>query len=272
MMPEVLKLCFNPTGPDAEESTKVVIDIGWVAICRWKFEITTKTTSKKTHKHMSAVEGVRSERKMSSAERLAGKKRKATNDLAESAFSMVKEIKRRCGTNMGLHKCSGEAILRANKFVDRTGKQLGWLLNQEDWVQESIVVYAEEMSKKQDGIHQKALEQFGEHLLEKFRQQLEKQRRTEWDRYEKATRRLELIYTEECFRTEAEVDRGLEKLNPKQTRDVLKDQFRMWEEGAGWNRLFAMDGKKFSSDGSIQKFENGKLQQTGSRIAPDQVL
>merc|ERR1711966_240850 len=112
---------------------------------------------------------------------------------------------------MGLHKCSGEAILQASKCVDRTGKQLGWPLSQEDWVQESIVVYVGEMSKKQDDIHQKALKQFGEHLLEKFRRQLEKQRRPEWDRYEKATRRLELIYTEECFTTEAEVDRGLEK-------------------------------------------------------------
>ena len=33
-----------------------------------------------------------------------------------------------------------------------------------------------------------------------------------------------------------------------------------------------MDGEKFSSDGSIQKFENGKLLQAGSRVAPDQVL
>ena len=72
---------------------------------------------------------------------------------------------------MSLHKCSGEAILRANKFVDRTGKQLGWLLSQEDWVQECIVVYAEEMWKKQDCIHQKALEKFGEHVLGNFQKQ-----------------------------------------------------------------------------------------------------
>ena len=38
---------------------------------------------------------------------------------------------------MSLRKYSVEAMLQANKFVDRTAKQLGWLLNQEDLVQES---------------------------------------------------------------------------------------------------------------------------------------
>ena len=52
----------------------------------------------------------------------------------------------------------------------------------------------------------------------------------------------------------------------------MKDQFIMWEELAAWNRLFAMDGEKFSSDRLIQKFKNGKLLQAGSRVAPDQVL
>ena len=57
MMPEVLKLSFHPTGPDAEASTKIVIDIGWVAICLWKFEMTAKTTGKKTHTHTHVGRG-----------------------------------------------------------------------------------------------------------------------------------------------------------------------------------------------------------------------
>ena len=76
MMPEILKLCFHPTGPNAKASTKIVIDIGWVGNRQWKFEMTTKKAGKKTHEHMSVVEGVHSKRKMSSAERLAGKRKK----------------------------------------------------------------------------------------------------------------------------------------------------------------------------------------------------
>ena len=57
---------------------------------------------------------------MTETEKGAGKSKRATNDLAETPFSMVKETKRRCGTNMSINKCAGEAMMRANDFVDQT--------------------------------------------------------------------------------------------------------------------------------------------------------
>ena len=102
MMPEVLKLCFEPDDPDAEKSTSIVVDLGWAGSCRWKAEMTSKVAGKKTHEHMTVVKGIRSEGEMTNEEKLAGRRKRASNDLAEAPFSMVKETKRRCGTSMSI--------------------------------------------------------------------------------------------------------------------------------------------------------------------------
>ena len=70
---------------------------------------------------------------------VGAKRKRATNDLAEAPFSMVKEGKHQCGITMSIHKCTGEAMMRGNHFVDRTvtekGTEYGWLLRQVEWVQ-----------------------------------------------------------------------------------------------------------------------------------------
>ena len=67
---------------------------------RWKKEMTN--TKKKTAEHLSIVNGIWSEKKRTEAEKIAGKKKRAKNDCAESPFSMVKGTKRVCGTNMSI--------------------------------------------------------------------------------------------------------------------------------------------------------------------------
>ena len=115
------------------------------------------------------------------------------------------------------------------------------------------MVYSEERARKEEASHQGAMERFGEHLLKIFQKELEKQRQLAWERYKESTRYLGMIGTEECFRTEAAVDRGLANLSKTQARDMIKDNFKCWEEGAGWNKLFAPDTEEYSKDGSIQK-------------------
>ena len=111
---------------------------------------------------------------MTNEEKLAGLRKRASNDLAEAPFSMVKETKRRCGTNMSTQKCAGEAMTRGNKYLDRMGEKDGWLLTQDEWVQERIVVYSEERARKEEASHQDAMERFGEHLLKRFQKELKK--------------------------------------------------------------------------------------------------
>ena len=57
-MPKILKLCFDLDNPDAEKSTSIVIDMGWVGNCRWKAEMVSRKAGKKTYKHLSIVKGI----------------------------------------------------------------------------------------------------------------------------------------------------------------------------------------------------------------------
>ena len=54
---------------------------------------------------------------------------------------------------MSLGKCAGEAMLRGNNYVNRTGDNTGWLLGQPEWVQECITVYSEEQALKEETAH-----------------------------------------------------------------------------------------------------------------------
>ena len=173
MMTNVLKLCFEPVDADATINTGIVIDLGCIASRRWKAEMTSKKSEKKTHEHISFIKGIRSEVMLSDDEKLAGKRIKATNNLGETPFAMIKETKRRCGTNMSLGKCAGEAMLRGNNYVDRTGDNTGWLLVQPEWVQECIIVYSEEQALKEETAHKKAITKYGAHLLTRFQEESE---------------------------------------------------------------------------------------------------
>ena len=53
---------------------------------------------------------------------------------------------------------------------------------------------------------------------------------------------------------------------------MIKDNFRCWEEGVGWNKLFAPDTEEYSKDGSIWKFRNGTLLAAGSTETLDKTL
>ena len=68
------------------------------------------------------------------------------------------------------------------------------------------------------------------------------------------------------------MDRGLANLSKTQARDMIKENFKFWEEGAGWNKLFAPDTDEYSKDGSIQKFRNGTLLAAGSTETPKKTL
>ena len=52
---------------------------------------------------------------------------------------------------------------------------------------------------------------------------------------------------------------------------MIKDQFKIWEEGGGWNKDFALRTAEFSPD-IIQKFEKGKLLKATSKAKPDKKL
>jgi hypothetical protein len=185
---------------------------------------------------------------------------------------MMKETKRRCGTNMSLNKCAGKAMLRDNSYVDRMGDNIGWLLDQLEWVQECIIVYSEEQAMKEESAHKKAIEKYGAHLLSRFQEELENQRRIAWERYRKSMKYLEMIGTDDCFVTEDQVDKGLANLSRTQTLDMIKDNFKCWEEGAGWNKQFGSATDEYSEDGCIHKFKDGKFLEPGSTETPDRVI
>ena len=93
MIPNVLKLCFEPDDADATINTGILIDVGWVASRRWKAEMTSKKSGRKTHEHISVIKGIRSEVMMNDDEKLAGKQIKATTNLGETPFALTKETK-----------------------------------------------------------------------------------------------------------------------------------------------------------------------------------
>ena len=86
MMPEVLKLYFEPDDPDAEKSTSIVVDPGWAGSRRWKAEMTSKVAGKKNHEHMTVVKGIRSQGEMTNEAKLTRRRKRESDDLAEAAF------------------------------------------------------------------------------------------------------------------------------------------------------------------------------------------
>ena len=80
------------------------------------------------------------------------------------------------------------------------------------------------------------MKKYGESLLKHFQEEVESQRRISWDIYTKSREHLAKIGTDDCFMTEAEVDRGLAGKREVQVREILKTNFKCWEEGAGWNK------------------------------------
>ena len=72
--------------------------------------------------------------------------------------------------------------------------------------------------------------------------------------------------------TEAKVDRGLAGKREAQVREILKTNFKCWEEGAGWNLKNGSNGDEYSDDASIQIFFNGKLLKRGSTNTPDKIV
>ena len=253
-----------------------MVDLGWEGNRWFKEEMISTKPGKRTYEHLSIVNGVRSTAMMSRKEKLAGKRKRATNDVAEAPFSMVKEGKQRCGTNMSVHKCAGEAMMRANHFLERTvtetGVNLGWFHTQPDWVQECIVTYAEEKAIQEDKNHKKALKKFGKHLLDKFELEVKKQNEIEWQTYEASVKFLGLVFTTECTRIIEEVDIALANLNKKHTLLWLKEQFKIWEKGAGWNRKFGKDTVEYSEDGIERYDKENKLIDAGSTEVPHKIL
>ena len=141
---------------------------------------------------------------------------RATNDVSKAPFSMVKETNRQCGTNMSIHKCGGEAMMRGNHYMDRVvskeGTEYGWLLNQLEWVQYYIIIYSEERARKEEKRHTTALKKYGEYLLTRFRKDVEEHQRKEWKRYESSVKYHAMIYTKECFRTVDGMKKALSNL------------------------------------------------------------
>ena len=118
---------------------------------------------------------------------------------------------------MSIHKCGGEATMRGNHYMDRVvskeGTEYGWLLNQPEWVQHCIIIYSEERARKEEKRHTTALKKYGEHLLTRFRKDVEEQQRKECKRYKSSVKYHAMIYTKECFRTVDGVDKVLANLN-----------------------------------------------------------
>ena len=176
---------------------------------------------------------------------------------------------------MSIHKRCEESMMRGNHYIDRVitkeGTEHGWLLNQPEWVQYCIIIYSEERARKEEKRHTTALKKYGEHLLTRFRKDVEEQQRKEWKRYESSVKYHAMIYTKECFRTMYDVDKALTNLNKKQTRAMIKHQFKIWEEGGGWNEDFALQTAEFLPD-IIHKFEKGTLLKATSKAKPGKIL
>ena len=205
---------------------------------------------KKTSEHLSIVNGIRSESRRTEAEKIAGKRKRATNDCAESPFSMVKETKRVCGTNMSIAKCGGAAIIKGNGSVKRTltsnGMEYGWLHRQPEWVQECIIIHSEEQARKEEEKHRRALSTYGHHRLKIFQEEVKQQRAVEWGKYNGCTKYHGMLFTSECFRTVQDLEVALANCTTKKAKmAIVKDNFNIWEQGAGWNRLFTPSSEEY---------------------------
>ena len=52
---------------------------------------------------------------------------------------------------------------------------------------------------------------------------------------------------------------------------MKKEQFRIWEQGAAFNKMFGSDTDKYS-ESSIQRFKNNKLLTHNSKATPDKIF
>ena len=133
-------------------------------------------------------------------------------------------------------------------------------------------VYSEEKAQAEEAAHKQTMKKYGESLLKHFQEEVESQRRISWDIYTKSREHLAKIGTDNCFMTEAKFDRGLAGKRKAQVREILKTNFKCWEERAGWNQKIGSNGDEYSDDGSIQKFCSGKLLKHGSTDTPDKIV
>ena len=256
VMTEVLDLCFDPDDDAMKETTEVVHTLAFEGNCQWRDEMVNK--KKATSEHMTCVQGTRSWNAISEKEKQAGRGIRATNDVAESPFAIVKEQKRRYGPRLSILKAGGHALITSNGYLVRTvpgdSRELGYFHKLPKYEQDSIIIYAEEQVRAAGADNKRALEAFGAHKLKRFEEDLKKQQGKELEEYNKALVKHSKIYTSECFRTEEEINEGLLNVSSEPRRkDILKDQFKYWEVGAGWNKKHAPATAEFSKDGTIQK-------------------
>ena len=121
---------------------------------------------------------------------------------------------------------------------------------QPEWVQKCIIIYSGKKAQAEEATHEQSMKKYGESFLKHFQEKVERQRRISWDRFAKSREHLTKIGTDDCFMTEAGVDRGLAGKREAQVREILKTKFKCWEEGAEWNQKFRSNGDEYSDDGS----------------------
>jgi hypothetical protein len=68
------------------------------------------------------------------------------------------------------------------------------------------------------------------------------------------------------------VDKGLATLTRAQALQIIKENFKCWEEGAGWNKHFGSNTDEYSEDGIIHRFKDGEIMDPSSTESPDRVL
>ena len=102
---------------------------------------------------------------------------------------------------------------------------VGCFVNQSGF-RNALLYYSEEKAQAEEAVHEQTMKKYGESLLKYFQEQVERQRRISWDRYAKSREHLAKIGTDDCFMTEAEVDRGLAGKREVQVREILKTNFK----------------------------------------------
>ena len=200
-MDQVIKVVFNSEDPAMIETDEDTLTLGLMAVVRFMEELVSTKTGKKTHQFMSCLDGKRSWKNMTLAEKEASKEASAVTDIAESHFAYSKHEKHKCGTTLSVLSAGAVAVSKTTGFMKRVlgnsvnTEELGYWHKLDSKKQDIIMVYAERKARGVRAEHKRAVEAFKKHKSLKFSLDEEGDARKAFNKYKRQLGFHSMIFT-----------------------------------------------------------------------------
>ena len=177
------------------------------------------------------------------------------NDPAESIFARVKNEILKFGM-LSFANAAGVSQSKMNGDFNRIfggsdASGLGFFHKLDPEMQTALIIFAEYRVNAVCVGHRNALKSHREHTSKRHEEERKKHQASLEKKYEQELRLHKMIFSEAAWMTEAEVDKALTKLSTETKKlDAVKEQWRIWNQGAGWkdeHQAFSKKKEKFKS-------------------------